>query len=261
MRNLLISRSMFSCRTTGSSSTRSVVSSIPSEIQVIDLTDRHVSSTAPMTSKPRSDLFNVLLQRNWQIAIDMIEMEPNLAKEWHYGIDSECQDKIWNKQEQQQPILWKRLVLHVACSVTAPIELIQLLLQIYPEAITAPDPHTGSLPIHLACSTSSGRGSTCTGDGLLSSSPPSSSLSLPLIQELMVHAPGTTKAVDYRGRSPLHCAILSKASTPIVRFLVQHDRASVVCPDIYEKTPLEYAHRVYPDDNDVVPLLDTIVWI
>ena len=194
----------------------------------------------------KSELLNCLFQKDWQAAMDLIELDPELAKEWHYGIDEvEDGDYGFNEPTQlpvnhRRTILWKRLPLHVAAWVAAPIGIIELLVKIYPQALISCDPHNGSLPLHLACSG------------------PSSSLQL--IRILLTKAKVTTKAVDDRGRSPLHYAILSKKSIEIVQFLVQGDTESLYCPDENAKTPFHYARKIYPPDSSVLSMLDT-VWV
>ena len=180
--------------------------------------------------------------------MDLIELDPCLAEEWHYGID-EVDEENYDADgsakvpiRRRRTILWKRLPLHVACLMSAPIGIIELLLTIYPKALTSHDPHNGSLPIHLACSSTS-----------------KSSSSLTLIQTLLNNK-ATTKAVDDRGRLPLHYAILSKSPDEIVRYLVQLDAQSLYCPDEEGKTPLQYARQVYPSDCSVLGMLDS-AWI
>jgi ankyrin repeat protein len=171
-----------------------------------------------------------MLERDWQKAIEWIEADPSKAREWHYGIDN---------TSTNEPILWKRLALHLACTVAAPIGLIDLLLQLYPKALGCPDPHNGSIPMHLACQYGS---------------------SLQVVRALIQARTASTKAVDARGRLPLHYAILSAAPYAIIELMVQHDPASVLCPDQEGKTPLQYCQHSYPVGNPVIGLLE-LVWM
>ena len=202
-------------------------------------------------------MYNLLLERNWEDAIRAIESNPNVAKEWQYGIDKNTtkvpapSPKAFNHisnlgehhDTDDDPILWKRLALHLACTVPGgpPIELVDALMQIYPEAVGCPDPHNGSIPLHLACQYAG-------------------SSSLPTIRSLLAAKSASTKAVDSRGRLPLHWAILSAAPYAVIELLVKHDPSSILCPDQDGKSPLQYAHYSYPEGSAVVGLLE-VVWM
>ena len=192
-----------------------------------------LSSSTPsqLSEPPRSQLYNLLMERNWKEAMMVVEEKPNLAKEWHYGID--------NDESTEDPVLWKRLGLHVACSVGAPVGLIELLIELHPTALGAADPHNGSIPLHLACR-------YCA--------------SLQVIRSLIHARTATTKAVDNKGRLPLHYAILSAAPYTVIELLVHHDAAAVLCPDQEGKTPLQYAQYAYPTGSSVIGLLE-LVWM
>jgi ankyrin repeat protein len=163
--------------------------------------------------------------------MNLIEKDPSQAREWHYGID--------NDVASNEPTLWKRLALHLACTVAAPVGLMELLIEIHPKALNCPDPHNGSIPLHLACQFGA---------------------SLQVIRALIRARTATTKAVDAQGRLPLHCAILSAASYATVELMVQHDPTAVLCPDQGGKTPLQYAQYSYLLGSPVIGLLE-LVWM
>jgi ankyrin repeat protein len=185
-----------------------------------------------MSTKSQSALYNLLLERNWPEALDLLEQDPTQAREWHYGVDE-------NSGTTTEPVLWKRLALHLACAVAAPIGLVELLLKIYPEAIDKSDPHNGSTPLHLSCQFGA---------------------SVQVVRALLQARTALTKAVDVRGRMALHYAVLAAAPFPIIELLVQHDPASALCPDQDSKTPLQYAHYVYLSGSHIMGFLET-VWI
>jgi hypothetical protein len=189
-------------------------------------------SGSTMSTRSESVLYNLLLERNWPAALDLLEIDPTQAREWHYGIDGNSGNSI-------EPVLWKRLALHLACAVAAPIGLVELLLKIYPEAIDKSDPHNGSTPLHLSCQFGA---------------------SVQVVRALLQARTALTKAVDVRGRLALHYAVLAAAPFPIIELLVQHDPASALCPDQVSKTPLQYAHHVYPSGSHIMGFLET-VWI
>lgn len=185
-----------------------------------------------MSTKSQSVLYNLLLERNWTEALELLEQDPTQAREWHYGIDE-------NSATTTELVLWKRLALHLACAVAAPIGLVELLLKIYPQAIDKCDPHNGSTPLHLSCQFGA---------------------SVQVVRALLQARTALTKAVDVRGRLALHYAVLAAAPYPTIELLVQHDPASALCPDQDGKTPLQYAHYVYPSGSHIMGFLET-VWI
>jgi hypothetical protein len=166
--------------------------------------------------------------------LELIERDPKQAREWHYGVDKN--DIAIGSSE---PILWKRLALHLACAFGAPLGLIETLHKMYPDAINSTDPHNGSLPLHLCCQFGA-----------------DVSVSRLLVQ---AHS-SSTRAVDAKGRLALHYAVLAAAPFVVVELLVRHDPASVLCPDQDGKTSLQYAHHIYPLDSHVMGLME-MVWI
>jgi ankyrin repeat protein len=186
-----------------------------------------------MSPLPQSPLYSLLLEGNWSDAVALVESDTSLAREWHYGIDNDC------SSISSEPYLWKRLALHLVCTVNSPIGLIELLIQVYPKALECVDPHNGTIPLHLACRHGCG---------------------LETIRALIMARSASTKAVDANGRLPLHHAIIVSAPYCIIDFLVQHDPVAVLCPDQHGKTPLQYAQHSYPIGSRVIGLLE-LVWM
>lgn len=182
-------------------------------------------------------LFSMLVSGNWDAAMALIESEPTQAREWYYGME-----RVPSSKAAKKPLamVWKRMALHVACLVSAPMEVVELLIRAYPPALELPDPHNGSIPLHLACMIQDGS---------------------PLLLRVLLQArPATTKALDARGRLPIHYAILSQANYGVVELLIRHDPASVLCPDREGKTPLQLAKHAYPAGSSVLGLLE-LVWM
>jgi hypothetical protein len=208
---------------------------VPVEIHCLSsLTATTTAASSGITNiTPESStsfLYNLFLERSWQDAMNAIESDPKLAREWHYGIDHSITDG---------GILWKRLALHLACAVGAPVGLVDALMAVYPDAVGCPDPHNGSLPLHLACQFGA---------------------PLQVVTSLVRARTASTKALDARGRLPLHLAILSAAAYTTIELLVQHDPSSVLCPDQEGKTPLQYAHYSYAEGSPVIGFLE-VVWM
>lgn len=189
----------------------------------------------------------------WSEAMELLEGDLRLVKKWHYGIDHHKNGAKSTGQETTCT-LWKRLPLHIACAgiEAPPIGFLDLLLKAYRGAASCADPHSGYLPLHLACQTH---------------------CNLAVIRTLLDAAPGTTKAVDgVLGRLPLHHAIVAQAPYSVLEVLVHHDPRTVSTPDQNGKTPLMLAQCVYltrksgesshgyPRHHPVLSLLE-LVWM
>lgn len=198
-------------------------SSVPDDASQHPSDSVELSSKTPNTIPPLSSM---LLKRNWDNALTLMERDPLCAREWYYGLD-------------ESAVLWKRLPLHVACVVSAPLRVIESLIRAFPQALEIADPHSGSIPLHLAC---------------WHNSP------VTMLRALLQACPGTTKVADIHGRLPIHCAVLVQASYATIESLIQHDPASVLMPNFEGKTPLQLAHHSYPSASPVLGLLE-LVWM
>ncbi|KAG7344555.1 ankyrin repeat domain protein [Nitzschia inconspicua] len=236
----------------------------------IDRTNSSSSNTSTTMASISTDssvstgltFVEMLQQGRWDIAMLCLESNHGLAKEWHYGIDKH------NPITNEPCTLWKRLPLHIVCSSVAcgdnkdgtvvPLGLIQLLIQAYPNGLRAVDPHTGMIPLHLACR-SCGTQVKQRGSELLSSES-MTSVMLQVIRIALKAFPHSTKVVDVAGRLPLHHAIMVGAPFPVVELLVNQDPGSVLSPDQNGNTPLSYALKVYPTGDRVMSLLE-LAWL
>jgi len=204
------------------------------------------------TQTPPASLGELLQEGRWQQAMTYLELDHNLAKDWHYGIDKDpC-------------TLWKRLPLHIVCAgpkasksentTPVPLGLVQLLIQVYPESLRSADPHTGMIPLHLACR-SCARHSENDVDAISICS-----VMLQVIRLALKIYPHSTKAVDVMGRSPLHHAVMVGAPYPVVELLVHQDPGSVLSSDQEGFTPLCYAQKMYAVGDPVMSLLE-LAWL
>ncbi|KAG7370553.1 ankyrin repeat domain protein [Nitzschia inconspicua] len=237
----------------------------------IDRTNSSSSNTSATMASISTDssvstgltFVEMLQQGRWDIAMLCLESDHGLAKEWHYGIDKH------NPITNEPCTLWKRLPLHIVCSSVAcgdnkdgtvvPLGLIQLLIQVYPNGLRAVDPHTGMIPLHLACH-SCGKQVQQSGSELLSPAESMTSVMLQVIRIALKAFPHSTKVVDVAGRLPLHHAIMVGAPFPVVELLVNQDPGSVLSPDQNGNTPLSYALKVYPPGDRVMSLLE-LAWL
>ena len=83
-----------------------------------------------------TDLFSIVESRNWDVAVRRCFEAPDEVSTWV----GSCQ-KIADA---------KLLPIHVACSLNAPLILIAVLLQTFPDGVRRPN-NSGKLPIHMAC--------------------------------------------------------------------------------------------------------------
>jgi hypothetical protein len=170
----------------------------------------------------------LILDEEWAKAVSVVEEDPSAARKWHYGVDAETVGAM----------VWKRLPMHLACANGAPVGLIEVLLQAFPEATTVEDPHDGCLPLHIACRAQA---------------------SLPVIQRLVDACPGTVLAVDGGGRVSLHVAVASQAPYGVLEFLLRQDPESVVAVDQHGRTPMDYAMELYSDGHIITELLTLVL--
>lgn len=216
------------------------------------------STTSESAGSKSLSFLDMLQQGRWNDAMTCLELDHHLAKEWHYGIDKH------NPITNEPCTLWKRLPLHIVCSGVIsndadviPLCLVQLLIQANPEGLRAVDPHTGMVPLHLACRSS---GSPTDGSGGKKSPTAMASIMLHVIRIALKAFPHSTKVVDVAGRLPLHHAIMVGAPISVVELLVHQDPGSVLSPDQEGNTPLSYAPKVYPTGDPVMSLLE-LAWL
>ena len=170
-------------------------------------------------------LSGLILDEDWSRAIAVVEEDPSVARRWYYGMDTETVGTA---------TVWKRLPIHLALANGAPLGLIDLLLQVFPESAVLEDPHDGSLPLHIACRAGA---------------------PLPVISRLVEECPEVVLAVDGGGRVPLHVAVLSHAPYVVIEYMLYQDLESVVSLDCKSLTPIDYAMELDGNNGPVVELL------
>ena len=173
-------------------------------------------------------LGNLVAERDWEGMLVAVEDDPTIAERWIYGMDDNAVSAV----------VWKRLPIHLACAYEAPVGLVSILLQSYPDGATAADPVDGSTPLHILCRSQA--------------SSPS------VIRLLLAKCPEATRAVNSEGRIPLHVAVLSRVSYNVVEALVEEDPMSVSVADPEGLTPMHHAKRVYGDKSVVFELMTMV---
>jgi len=98
------------------------------------------------------------------------------------------------------------LPLHIACMNSARLEDIEMLLDEYPDAITATD-HNGRMPLHAACT--------------------NPRIQLQVLDMLVTAYPDALKTFDKMGAVPLHIAIQRKLPADVVLFIIDQAEGAV----------------------------------
>lgn len=144
----------------------------------------------------------------------MIEEHSIQGSEWQYGIELDHIESHGNPQ------LWKRLPIHSACVLGAPIGVVEALHLAYPMGVVTKEPFTGALPLHLAC---------------CHSAPPA------LVKGLLMAYPIGARVADGLGRLALHQACLSGAPRLTFTYLLKAYPHAVLLKDDKGRTPPQYA--------------------
>lgn len=88
-----------------------------------------------------TDVFKSINSGDWDGALDALRCNPVEASVW-----------VSRRNSNNDGLVWKYLPLHLICLQRhPPLELLQVLLQVYPQAASLPTPHDGNLPIHYVC--------------------------------------------------------------------------------------------------------------
>jgi hypothetical protein len=189
-------------------------------------------------------IYSLLLARDWNAAANLISVEPDQASEWQYGMETDPLDNA----ADDQPKLWKRLPIHQACRMGAPLALIELLHSVYPPGIAAKDPYSGALALHHAC---------CREQQQQESS--SLQEQLHVVAFLARNFSAGAKIADHRGRMPLHWACRSGASPGVLYTLLKAHPGAVCDRDEQGMTPCEYVKKKGEfEETAVVALLDRV---
>lgn len=178
-----------------------------------------------------SRLYSQMLTRDWESALSIIEEQPKDARKWQYGIEL---DRI---ESMNSAGMWKRLPIHSACVLHAPIGVIETLHWAYPKGITIKDPFNGALPLHLACR---------------HSAPPE------LVKTIIIGYPEGSRITDDSGRLPLHLACLSGASRLTFIYLLKAYPHAVLVKDDRRRSPLQYAKQNPTLRAETVELLELV---
>jgi hypothetical protein len=204
-------------------------SSVASDISLFLESDSSSLSCFPIRgSLGLGAVSRLIEERRWESVGKVVKEEPACASRWIYGMDNTIAEQS----------IWKRLPLHVACAHGAPVEILHLLVEAYPDGISTVDPQAGRLPLHWLVTRK---------------------CSVPQVDYLLHRFPEGSKKLDWAGRLPIHIAVsASDVTFDVVEAMIEHDPPSTTIPDRYDKTALEYAKATFGSGHMITELLEMV---
>ena len=163
------------------------------------------STMKNIETNQRTMLYRYLKMKDWDNAQQQLRQCPNEASHW-------VVDKEYDSSGSSH------LPIHLACSNEAPLHLILLLSEAYPDGIKAKGKHSSN-PLHIACK-------KC--------------LDEEIILDFIDRCPETTCQKDEFGRLPLHLACKSKLSLSVMESIIQAYPESCTVKDYNGHTALTY---------------------
>jgi ankyrin repeat protein len=173
--------------------------------------ERNIDGKLPFyyTSCPKRRSFSIkqrLVQPSFDVLKFFLEIDPTLVQE---------------KIESDLPLL------HWACSRNAPLDVLKVILDAYPDAIQICDSQKGYLPLHFACFYKS---------------------SLEILQFLIKVYPESIQQTDKLGKLPLHLSCSNTTSlsnaysntSDSIQFLYSLYKDGAFVTDIFGKVPAQY---------------------
>eukprot|EP00557_Chaetoceros_sp_GSL56_P004708 CAMPEP_0176505912 /NCGR_PEP_ID=MMETSP0200_2-20121128/16757_1 /TAXON_ID=947934 /ORGANISM="Chaetoceros sp., Strain GSL56" /LENGTH=872 /DNA_ID=CAMNT_0017905517 /DNA_START=416 /DNA_END=3031 /DNA_ORIENTATION=- len=153
-------------------------------------------------------LYTYISGKQWDRTMERLQTTPEEASYWVVDKD------------------YPRLPIHLACSKAAPMDVVESLLNAYPEGCLAKD-GSGSHPLHLACE---------------------KALGLDIVNLLLKQSRKAARIKDEIGRLPLHLACASGANSEVVKALVDAYPQSCYMKDYNGHTAFTYADYSIEDD-------------
>ncbi|KAL9185231.1 hypothetical protein ACHAXT_003008 [Thalassiosira profunda] len=109
--------------------------------RAMDISSDAPSGKAVDAARNPTELFRRIKGGDWEGALAALHDKPTDARVW-----------ISRRAKGGEGVPWKYLPLHLIClQRRPPIDLLEALLQCYPEAASMPTPHDGNLPMHFIC--------------------------------------------------------------------------------------------------------------
>lgn len=160
-------------------------------------------------SRGRNLLNIYLFDEDWQSAITEIECHPKETHVWSTRpgfFDGEHESRV--------------LPIHVACSLHAPLNVVQAIVEAYPECLSMKESAFKRLPIQVACQFAA---------------------PLDVIDYLAQEFVAGTLEPDALGRLPIHYACSNGAPMDVVQALLRANSASTLYEDFNGWLPLHVA--------------------
>lgn len=205
-----------------------------------------------------------LLEEDWKSAIVECESHKREAKIWS------SKSHFFNGDSDYSNLL----PLHVACSLRAPKDVVDTLLQAHPRAIEIPETTFKRLPLHIACQHDA-RPEVI--ESLLSNYPqgaiqPDSLTRLPIhyacsngaplevVKLLLASNPNSAMYADGDGWNALHIACHFGVNTEAIREIIRVCPESVFSVTQKGSTPLKLANKImWKNKAEVVALLEGVI--
>lgn len=166
-------------------------------------------------------LFNAIVQESWSDVLFELEMHPNHASHCEYvGFDGEHETKLYP--------------LHQALKLNAPREVIDKMLEAYPEVVHKKDDYYQRLPLHIAC---------------IAGCPTE------IIRTLITAYPVGVERQDIFGRVPLHYAVFRQYTIEIIDLLISVFSRGATVKDYNGWLPLHVACRYGVPENVLISLI------
>lgn len=150
-----------------------------------------------------------LFEQDWQSAKCEIDCHPHETRMWS------SQPGFFDGQHESHV-----LPIHIACSLHAPLEVIQSIVEVYPGCLSVKESSFQRLPLHVACQFSA---------------------SADVIDYLAREFAAGTSEPDVLGRFPIHYACSNGAPLAVVAALLRANPSSTLGADINGWLPLHVA--------------------
>lgn len=124
-----------------------------------------------------TDLYKYISNCQWNDAMHTIANQPIEARTW----------VVRYHEDENKGMMWRFLPLHSACARQPPLEIVQALIQMYPEGAQSPDDQ-GKYALHYACGNQA---------------------STDVIEALIDAFPTAARTSDPEGKLPLHWLAIS----------------------------------------------------
>jgi len=184
-----------------------------------------LSRVPSIRSIKTSDLSKAISSEDWENATRILSVKPETVKTWNgrpgffegikhsevLPIHEACANggtplelvkalvKAYPEGLKQKETAYHRLPIHIACRKNANINVVRLLMEVFPDGSLVPD-SLGRLPLHYALSNGANDF---------------------VVQLLLEIRPGAAMGTDKRGWLPLHVACSVGASTNVIELIAR----------------------------------------